>query len=137
MSSAAQSVPMHVSDGDYRDWRHPIPTYAIMWTVQEYLHSRPGIVPRFRYLTDMWTAETLDMSSVTDITSHPAYMQIIGMGPAVIPLILDELESESNHWYVALSAITGHYPPIAENDAGNLDRLREIWFQWARETGYR
>jgi len=137
MNSAAQSMPMNILDGDYRDWRHPVPTYAVMWTVQGYLRTQPGIVARFRRLAEQWNADTLDMSSVTDITSHPSYIQIIGMGPAAIPLILDELEREPNHWFTALSAITGHVPPIAEDDAGNLDKLTEVWLQWARETGYR
>lgn len=38
---------------------------------------------------------------------HPAYQQIIGMGPAVVPLLLNDLVRTRSHWFWALRAITG------------------------------
>ena len=39
----------------------------------------------FRELSERWRAETLYLSSTTEIATHPAYQRIIGLGPQVIP----------------------------------------------------
>jgi hypothetical protein len=50
------------------------------------------------------------VSSGIDIALQPAHQQIIGMGNEAIPLILDELQREEDHWFWALNAITGDVP---------------------------
>ena len=49
-----------------------------------------------------------------------SYQKIIGMGPAVVPLILSELETEPDHWFWALEAITDENP-VSESDAGDVE----------------
>jgi hypothetical protein len=60
---------------------------------------------RFRDLADRWHRETRLLSSVSKMSMHPAYQQIIGMGAAAIPLILRELEQTRDHWLWALYAM--------------------------------
>src|SRR3954452_14891428 len=62
---------------------------------------------RFRGLADTWSEETGDSSFIQKKVSHPAYQQIIGLGPDVVPLILHELEETPAHWFWALAAVTG------------------------------
>src|SRR5438132_14031200 len=52
----------------------------------------------FEELANQWRADTAFLSSVSKMATHPAYQQIIEMGPAVVPLILRELERGPDHW---------------------------------------
>jgi len=56
------------------------------------------------------------------------------MGPAVVPLILKELEKEPDHWFWALEAITGENP-VGENEAGDLEASARAWVQWGKQKG--
>lgn len=93
------------------------------------------IEEQFRALSGTWLFETRHLSSVTEISVHPAYQRIIGMGPVVVPLILRELERAPNHWFWALRAITGQDPVKAE-DRGRVKKMAEAWIAWARSNGY-
>jgi len=57
-----------------------------------YSRRRLNPVTRFITLKTNWESETAALSSITEIVMHPAYQQIIGMGPVAIPLILSELK---------------------------------------------
>ena len=50
------------------------------------------IEEKFQRLASVWRAETAYVSSSSDLVAHPAFQEIVGMGPAVIPLLLRELE---------------------------------------------
>jgi hypothetical protein len=87
---------------------------------------------RFRDLVRQWKAETEFVSSLTRMVTHPAYQQIIGMGGAALPLLLDELRREPDHWFWALRAITGE-DPVAAEERGRLDAMTAAWLRWAEE----
>ena len=53
---------------------------------------------------------------VAQMTKHPAYARIIKMGPTAIPLILQELDREVDHWF----------PPYTRLPAPTLF-LRAAW----------
>ncbi len=91
---------------------------------------------RFKALADRWRSETRHLSSATRMAMHPAYQQIIGMGPDAVPLILRELERELGHWFWALHSITGG-DPVPERSRGNVAQMRAAWLGWARSEGYR
>ncbi len=97
--------------------------------------SAPGDRARFRQLAERWRRDTEFCSSLTEIVLHPAYQQIIGMGRAAIPLILEELQREPDHWFWAVTAITGEDPvsPIAR---GHVPAMTDAWLTWARENGW-
>ncbi len=88
---------------------------------------------KFRRLADQWLRETEHVSSVNKACMHPAYQRIIGMGPAVVPFLLHELEREPDHWFWALNAITEEDPARTED---SLDGAKSAWLQWGREKGY-
>lgn len=58
---------------------------------------RPDLGRTFRELARQWREDTLYISSITDMATHPAYQRIIGMGPAVLPLLLRELQQTRDH----------------------------------------
>jgi hypothetical protein len=63
---------------------------------------------------------------------HPAYRQIIGLGPAVLPLLLRDLAESHRFWFPALNAITGENP-IPDDAAGDVSRMANAWIIWGRE----
>jgi hypothetical protein len=90
---------------------------------------------RFRRLAAVWRAETAYTSSSSDLVAHPAFQEIVGLGPAVIPLLLRELESRSGHWHRALRRITG-VDPVPPADRGNVAKAAQAWLKWGKEQGY-
>lgn len=90
---------------------------------------------RFQRLAAVWRAETAYISSTSDQISHPAFREIVGMGSAVVPLLLRELQNRTGHWHRALRRITGA-DPVAPADRGNIDRTAEAWLRWGKEQGY-
>jgi len=69
----------------------------------------------FTDLVALWKRERGLHSSSARLAEHPAYQEIIGMGPEVIPLLLRELEREPDHWFRALHALTGANPVPVES----------------------
>jgi hypothetical protein len=70
----------------------------------------------FRELAEKWRRETRLSSRIERQTAHPAYLQIIGLGPEAVRLILRELENPAS---------------LSEN----LAQTREVWLKWGRERG--
>jgi len=97
--------------------------------------NQTDLAARFAALADTWRRETAVISSSTELAMHPAYQQIIGMGPDAVPLILRELEQRPAHWFWALKAITGEDPVPAE-DRGRVSRMARAWLDWAKRQGY-
>ena len=67
---------------------------------------------------------------------HPAYEEIIGLGVAVVPLILLELEREPDHWFIALKRLTGADPVTAEH-RGDLRAMARDWTDWGKANNLR
>jgi len=96
---------------------------------------REEISEKFSELTKQWLDETKLCSSASDMVLNEAYQRIIGLGPEVIPLILEELEYWPNHWFWALRSLTGQNP-VAPEDRGDLLKMRDNWLEWGKQSGY-
>jgi predicted DNA-binding antitoxin AbrB/MazE fold protein len=90
---------------------------------------------RFRQLAAEWERAVAHHSSTTMRNNHPAYREIIRLGPQVVPLLLRDLQANHTHWFCALREITGANP-VPESAAGNIPKMAEAWIAWAREKGY-
>ena len=90
---------------------------------------------RFQMLADTWRKECMHISSSTQRAMHPAYQQIIGLGPDAVPILLRDLQREPDHWSWALRAITGQNP-IKDEHRGNLTLVAQDWIGWGKENGY-
>lgn len=89
---------------------------------------------RFRRLDAVWRKETAYQSSSTKIKNHPAFREVIGLGDAVIPLLLRDLQASPSLWVWALPEIVGA-DPTSPQDAGNIVKMTETWLRWAKERG--
>ena len=65
---------------------------------------------------------------------HPAYQQIIGMGKEAIPLILNQMSVEPDHWFWALKSITNE-DPVPEEVKGDIIKMTELWLEWGQSYG--
>ena len=90
---------------------------------------------KFERLAVEWQTAVAHLSSSSKRDSHPAYQEIIAIGPPAVPLLLRDLEANHRHWFAALSAITGANPVAAE-DAGKVLKMIESWLRWGKEQGY-
>ena len=86
---------------------------------------------KFLRLRDEWKAQRGPESSTQRMAMHPAYQKIIGLGPAVVPLLLPDMEENHTHWFYALRQITGANP-IPQASAGNIPQMVEAWLRWAK-----
>lgn len=88
----------------------------------------------FDELARTWKRETRGSSLAHRIAEHLAYQRIIGMGPAALPLILEDLAADGGHWFIALHAISGARP-VPSEDRGRVRRMRDAWLRWGRDEG--
>lgn len=86
----------------------------------------------FQALAEVWRQGTRGAPFVITRVTHWAYQRIIGMGPTALPLILRELDRQTDHWYWALNAITGEDP--AEGVV-NFEEAATRWREWGRRVG--
>jgi hypothetical protein len=94
-----------------------------------------ALAGRFHTLLSEWKTARDPFASDMSNMMLPAYQQIVGMGPAAIPLIMSELEKNLDEWFWALRAITGA-DPVPDEHLGDLEAMRGDWMQWAQANGY-
>ena len=91
----------------------------------------------FDRLADSWERETGHLSNPYHREQHPAYRQIVALGPAAVPWLLERLAQRRDHWFMPLESITGMRPaPIPAPGQGTVGALTEGWLRWGREQGY-
>lgn len=94
------------------------------------------VMKKFQVFSKRWKSETRSKSDVNQFTDNIYYQRIIGLGPAVIPLLLHDLNQESPaHWFWALKSITG-VDPVPNNDVGNIRKMSKAWLDWGKENNY-
>ena len=94
-----------------------------------------AVEQEFRRLVAKWREETAGYALANRVLAHPAYRQIIKMGEAVLPLILEDLRDGGGHWYRALREITGENPVPAEHRA-RRPQMRAAWVEWGKARGH-
>jgi hypothetical protein len=94
-----------------------------------------GILRNFYRLMATWKTETCFLSNINEKCAHPAYQEIIEMGRDVVPLILEELKREPDHWFAALRKLTGENP-VPPGARGKLKDMALAWLEWANKHEY-
>lgn len=89
----------------------------------------------FTRLVKQWREENHGVSSTNQMSMHPAYQQIIGMGEAAVPLLLNELKKKSGQWFWALKSITRE-DPVPEEHRGKTSEMIKAWLEWGIQRGY-
>ncbi len=114
----------------------PPPTRPIEWFGAIPTGAAESLASRFARLRDMWLEDVAFVSDMEEIIESEPYQEIVLMGPAVVSLILSDMEQEPKPWFFALYCITGA-DPVRARDAGNMRKMAEAWLKWGEEQGYR
>lgn len=112
-----------------------LPTHEVPKTAKKDIVSDTQPEQIFNELAKKWKDETVNLSSIQKITSHLAYLQIIGLGPVAIRLILNELKRAPDFWFCALRALTRTNPVLREM-SGDLNAMTKVWLDWGQTHGY-
>jgi len=86
-----------------------------------------AIAEVFRRLANLWSRDTDSLASPRARFMHAAYQQVIGLGPAALPLLLEELRDRPDDWFWALAAIAREDPASGLSDP---DQARDAWLAW-------
>jgi hypothetical protein len=97
--------------------------------------SRDAVTRRFHTLAERWREDTQFQSSINAVFMHPAYQEIIGLGPDALPLILEDLAATRSDWFWALRAISGENP-VPAVERGQIGKMTERWLEWGHAHGY-
>lgn len=85
----------------------------------------------FESLKYLWLEETKYSSNIFLTTNHPAHLTMIKLGSQILPLLIEDLQNDSNHWFITLNKITGENP-VSQEHIGNVDEMRQDWINWAQ-----
>ena len=88
----------------------------------------------FNSYAEEWTTQTAHLSVLSQRIMHPSYQRIIGLGAQALPLIIERLMAHPDHWFWALSSISGE-DPVRPEDAGRFGAMRDTWIDWGRGRG--
>lgn len=91
--------------------------------------------PAERFARDaaQWKQDSECMSSITDMVLLDSYQRIIGLGPAAVPLIIEDLTAGladaagPDHWFWALAAIVGE---DHGHGATTVTEAAQNWVAW-------
>ena len=89
----------------------------------------------FERLADEWVRERPRGLDIHFMIEHPAYQQIIAMGPPAVPSLLQRLAQRPDHWFAALHQITGA-SPVPPESRGRFLEMTNAWLEWGRQQGY-
>ena len=89
----------------------------------------------FERLADEWERDRPRGVDIAQMTRHPAYQRIIAIGTPAVPWLLQRLATKPNHWFVALSTITGARP-VPPESRGRVKEMTQAWLDWGLQQGY-
>jgi hypothetical protein len=107
----------------------PLPHVA---TLKERETLFPSVETKFHALATAWRWHNRG-KSVLDYDDF-SYLQIIGMGPPVVPSLLKAVEEGEGFWYFALKCITSREAETP-NMHGDPEAIRQAWIEWGKKHG--
>lgn len=100
-------------------------------TTLPYTKGTSTLQVRFESLAKQWEEDTTFHSSTHEICLDPSYLEIIALGPRVVPFIIEHLrESRNSHWSLALSALTRTELVLAAEHVGVTEEICRFWLNW-------
>ncbi len=93
-----------------------------------------SVSERFSRLAAEWKDQSRLLSNSAQMAMLRPYQKITGMGPQVVPLILEELRREPDQWFWALESIT-EQNPVPPEAMGKVRLMAQAWVQWGEPQG--
>jgi hypothetical protein len=93
-----------------------------------------GAESRFLSLLERCVREAGSLRAA-QLTSHPAFLEIVSMGEDAVPFLLAGLDREKPEgWLPALQRVAG-VNPVSPASRGNPKAMAEDWLRWGRGRG--
>lgn len=93
---------------------------------------------QFEALAADWRDQSKYLSNSRQMAMLKPYQRIIGLGRAAVPLILEDLQRDPDHWFWALEAITGESPyqpdTVGPFTAIDVRKAADAWLEWGRRN---
>lgn len=89
----------------------------------------------FNFLADELADATAGFGSLRPATRHPAYRELLALGKATVPFLLERVEDpvQGPLWMRLLGSLIG-FPPMLQMDT--VGDAAEAWRIWGRANGY-
>lgn len=100
-----------------------------------YPETKEDDFARFHRFVDQWRAQTIFSSFIEEKVKHPAFRQIVDLGPVAIPWILKEIKVKPCFLYLALQMIVDENP-VPSHDRGDVRAAIDAWIQWGNREGH-
>jgi hypothetical protein len=97
--------------------------------------DNPEIDQTVEKLAEQWLEERSRGTDVAEMIETPSYQRIVGLRHRAIRPLLLMLRNCPDHWFPALSAITGENPVPSESE-GSVKEMTHAWIKWGKERGY-
>jgi hypothetical protein len=104
-------------------------------TSQEPPRNAADLEDQFRRHADKWEQDTAFMSATPMRVMHESYQSIMAMGPAVVPILLRDLDKTHRHWFWALRHLNNGIDPVSPADRGNVRKMINAWVKWGKTEG--
>jgi hypothetical protein len=90
----------------------------------------------FQEWADAWLEDTKWHSSISAMTRHPAFAQIVGLDRTAAKLILERMAGGDVrlHWFPALRDIAGT-DPVPAYERGLVPDMTQRWLEWGKAEG--
>lgn len=92
----------------------------------------PDYVSKFYLHLAQWRDETAFLSTLDDKLQNAHFQAILGLGRAILPLIIDELQRHPDFLFLALNSLAPESDVIAFK--GSPSETIEAWLRWAERT---
>lgn len=87
------------------------------------------------HLCALWKQETKGYSSISKKINNKHYLKICESSPFVtVPLLLREMQTEPDHWFVALKHLTGTDPTQNCSKDCSFEEETQAWIEWGKEN---
>lgn len=82
-----------------------------------------------------WMEDTEWASSISTITEHRQFTELVNMGTIIIPFVLERLAAgELNaHWFPLLKDLAGGNDPVPPQYRGRVQQMANEWLAWGRQ----
>jgi hypothetical protein len=90
---------------------------------------------KFKRLAEQWKLETGHLSFIRQKIAHVAFLEILVMGERALPLLIKAIQTDPNHWFLALRLIAKTNPV---RDGASVEEAVIAWTAWwkDREVNY-
>jgi hypothetical protein len=91
----------------------------------------------FEDASDSLIADTTWTSALSEITTHPKFLDIVSGGDVALKEILQRMKKGETHlqWFPALKRISGD-DPVPPEARGKIPLMTEAWLRWGEQKGF-